>query len=189
MNLSSAKNLALNLIDFLAPHCHRIEIAGSIRRRKETVKDIELVCIPKLVDLTDMFGVPLAPFERSKLDRIDLKHLGHLVKDGPRQKQIRLPSGINLDLFIVLPPAQWGYIYCIRTGPADYSRWIVTPRKLNGALPSHLRAHHGAIWPASLPPSGGNEGGPTPIPTPEELDLFTLLKIPPTLPEHRRPLW
>ena len=31
----------------LAPHCERIEIAGSIRRLKPFVKDIEIVAIPK----------------------------------------------------------------------------------------------------------------------------------------------
>ncbi len=31
----------------LAPHCERIEIAGSIRRKKPHVKDIEIVAIPK----------------------------------------------------------------------------------------------------------------------------------------------
>lgn len=31
----------------LEPHCERIEIAGSIRRKKPEVKDIEIVAIPK----------------------------------------------------------------------------------------------------------------------------------------------
>ena len=36
------------LVSILAPFCERIEIAGSLRRLKPEVGDIELVVIPKL---------------------------------------------------------------------------------------------------------------------------------------------
>lgn len=48
MNLAQASALAGQLVEKLAPFCERIEVAGSVRRRKlEGIKDIELVAIPK----------------------------------------------------------------------------------------------------------------------------------------------
>ncbi len=48
MKLDKALEIAERTKKLLAPYCERIEIAGSIRRKKPEVKDIELVAIPKL---------------------------------------------------------------------------------------------------------------------------------------------
>jgi hypothetical protein len=55
MDRASALALAEQCRAALAPSCHRIEIAGSIRRGKPQVEDIELVALPKLVP-ADLFG-------------------------------------------------------------------------------------------------------------------------------------
>jgi len=48
MRLEIAQELAHGIRNQLAAHCERIEIAGSIRRRKaDDIKDVEIVCIPK----------------------------------------------------------------------------------------------------------------------------------------------
>lgn len=47
MNLDYAKQIAEALIEELRPYCERISIAGSIRRGKQEVKDIEIVAVPK----------------------------------------------------------------------------------------------------------------------------------------------
>ena len=47
MNLDRAKALAERIVEALRPHCERIEIAGSIRRERAEVNDIDLVLIPK----------------------------------------------------------------------------------------------------------------------------------------------
>lgn len=46
--LADARHVAEALVRELAPACDRIEIAGSIRRQKPWVSDIELVAIPQL---------------------------------------------------------------------------------------------------------------------------------------------
>lgn len=59
MSLREALGLARILADDLRPHCSRIEIAGSIRRGKAWVNDIEIVAIPKQVPVAaaeDLFG-------------------------------------------------------------------------------------------------------------------------------------
>jgi DNA polymerase/3'-5' exonuclease PolX len=47
MELERAQIIANQVKEKLEPYCERIETAGSIRRRRPWVKDIDLVCIPK----------------------------------------------------------------------------------------------------------------------------------------------
>ncbi len=46
MNLSDIEPIAQSLLEQLRSSCVRIEIAGSIRRRKADPRDIEIVVIP-----------------------------------------------------------------------------------------------------------------------------------------------
>ncbi|MHC4604512.1 MAG: nucleotidyltransferase family protein [Planctomycetota bacterium] len=133
MLLESAKVFAHRELERLEPHVIRAEIAGSIRREQRIVKDIEIVCIPK----GDMFGHPHLP------DGVFPD--GSYKKDGDKYKQIQLEN-IKLDLFIVTPPASWGVIFTIRTGPPKFSQWVVTQRDKGGALPSHASVKNGAVW-------------------------------------------
>jgi DNA polymerase/3'-5' exonuclease PolX len=48
--------------------------------------------------------------------------------------------GIQIDLFIVRPPAQWGPIISIRTGSAEYSKRLVTALRVKG-----LRCEDGQV--------------------------------------------
>ncbi|MCF7831727.1 MAG: hypothetical protein K9M36_02490 [Candidatus Pacebacteria bacterium] len=41
------EEIAKEIRDILAPYCQKIEIAGSIRRKKDVISDIDLVLIPK----------------------------------------------------------------------------------------------------------------------------------------------
>lgn len=48
MPLAEAQALAESLRDLLSASCVRLEIAGSVRRRRETIGDLELVAVPKM---------------------------------------------------------------------------------------------------------------------------------------------
>jgi DNA polymerase/3'-5' exonuclease PolX len=45
MELQQAQKIASQVIQTLKPFCERIEVAGSIRRKRPFVHDIDLVCI------------------------------------------------------------------------------------------------------------------------------------------------
>ena len=75
MELTKAREIADRIVVLLKPYCARVEIAGSIRRRKADVHDIEIVCLPKDELIFD-FNVP------GLFDCCDF------VKNGPRYKQI-----------------------------------------------------------------------------------------------------
>lgn len=145
VSLEYAEATANIIIDYLKPYCERIEIAGSIRRRKPEVGDIEICAIPKMVEVKDMFDIPVS--KRSLLDDVDYSRIGILLSNGSKYKKIQLPSAdITLDLFIVIYPAQWGVIFMIRTGSAEFSKMMVTRKCHGGRLPSIYIVKGGAVW-------------------------------------------
>lgn len=166
--LSVAKEKAAELLQLLKPACEKIDIAGSIRRDKPEVKDIEIVCHPKMA--LDLFGEPTiisGDLDYKLAELVNAGILQHSVKNGQKYKNFVVPPlGIKLDLFIVTPPAQYGFILTLRTGPGGFSQKIVTRRNKGGLLPSHLKVKDGAIW------DGNNV-----VPTPTEAAFFNLLEI------------
>lgn len=174
--LAEAQTIADAFVLAVLPFCEQAEVAGSVRRGKAEVGDIEIVLQPRLEPVYDLFGAPAG--HRDSLQGFVWSAWGQLVKNGPRFKQILTPQGVMLDVFIVRPPAQFGLIYLIRTGPAEFSRWVVTPQDKGGALPSHLRVRDGAIW-----------DGDDIVPTPTEADVFRVLGLDFIPPAERRPQW
>ncbi len=139
------------LLEQLRPVCTQIEIAGSLRRGKETAGDIEIVALPTfeqhvVAGQLDMFGggTPATVEQVSQLDKAleDLIVSKEIYREriythekgrwGEKQKTFwaALQVGedieyIQVDLFIVTPPAQWGPIFTIRTGPSDFGRALM----------------------------------------------------------------
>jgi len=180
MKLIEAKAIADKWIRYLSPACSRIEIAGSIRRGKAEPKDIEIVCQPKILTEPDLFDHAteinlLEMFFETNLFKVTG---AHFVKNGPRYKQLALVETIHLDLFIVLPPAQWGVQLLIRTGPADFSHWCVTQKRIGGGLPSYLKVKDGAVW-----------HGSKKLEMPEESDFFKVLGMDCVEPKARVAKW
>jgi len=105
MKIDEAKKIADKYVEILKPYCLRIEIAGSIRREKPEVGDIELIAIVK--------DIKKFSKEVNKLEK---------VKGNPTGKYTQriLPEGIKLDLFMA-NIRNWGLIFAIRTGSARYS--------------------------------------------------------------------
>ena len=105
MKLDQAQEIAEKVKEELAPHCFRIEIAGSIRRRKSEVKDIEIVAIPK------PFEVGLFQSGIATVVNQWQKVKGELPC---KYTQRILSEGIKLDLFFA-ERGNWGLIYAIRS--------------------------------------------------------------------------
>lgn len=161
MKLELALQIAEGIKSELEPHCERIEIAGSIRRRKPEVKDIEIVAIPKPYQ-TGLFEDGIATVV-NKWKKVK----GELPC---KYTQRILPSGIKLDLFFA-EKINWGLIYAIRTGSADYSHKVLaTTWKIKGykGIDGKLTVNGGKI-----------------VPIYEEKDLFDRLGIPYLDPEKR----
>ena len=112
--LAEALDIAANTLAILRPHCHKADLAGSIRRQSPTIGDLEIVCLP----------------DRSPLESTPLFTGGFAqavgqwpgIKGSPDGKytQRLFPCGLKLDLFMP-PPDGYGLILAIRTGSADWS--------------------------------------------------------------------
>lgn len=144
--LQEAVPLANRLREELLPYCHRVWTAGSIRRRKEFVGDIELVCIPKRGEISeapepqgqiDLFGgvapntAPQEPPDllTQYLDRECSLSFSAWDKRpavngrtsfGPRNKLL-LYDGTPVDVFSGTW-ASFGMLFFVRTGDAGWVR-------------------------------------------------------------------
>lgn len=146
MKLELAQSIAIKYLNLLKPFCKRIEIAGSIRREKPEVKDIEIVAIP--ADWLSFSHVV------DKLERIKGSAIG-------RYTQRKLPEGINLDLFMA-NERNWGLIFAIRTGSAEFSHKILA----SGWVKAGYKSIDGMLT------KNGKQ-----IEIREEVDLFNLIGI------------
>jgi len=79
MELEKAKAIAEQIRVLLRPACNRIEIAGSIRRRKPEVGDIELLCIPKYFAGVDQLDRELGALMIQRILGFRLNKLGSRV--------------------------------------------------------------------------------------------------------------
>jgi hypothetical protein len=164
-----ALDLARKLVDDLAPHVQRTKVVGSLRRQSATIPEIDILVEPRALQ-GDMFGV----------DGPDLQPIrgvaaswGEITKSGDRYMKILLSGAEDfpVDLFLCHPPAEWGSLLAIRTGPVELSTRAVSLLRGRGFL-----HEHGRVVDA--------KSGQT-VPTPDEETFFALAGLP-CLPATRR---
>jgi DNA polymerase/3'-5' exonuclease PolX len=128
--LARALEIAQQISELLAPVVARSKVAGSVRRQRPVIRDIEIVIEPRVnVDLLGHGHPDLAAVHRA------LRELGDWSKGGERYVKIANVlgnEGMDLDAFIVHPPAIWSVILAIRTGPAELGQWAVTRMRKYG---------------------------------------------------------
>lgn len=138
-------DLATKLARRLMPACQRVEIAGSIRRCKPMIGDIELVLIPKHV--TNLFGEPTGVTE---VDLLLQSWPIQIIKNGQKYKQIVFTGNsgtpYTVDLFIQPDPKTWGVNYLIRTGSSDFSHRMVTRHTQGGWMPDQYTVRDARVW-------------------------------------------
>jgi DNA polymerase/3'-5' exonuclease PolX len=118
--LIEAKKIAEDILEQLKPHCERIEIAGSIRRNKSDIGDVDLVMIPKNYE-TGLFSTGISTI----LDNFE-KVKGDLIY-GQTRNAIRIhPKGLKLDCYFC-ESDNYGLIKTIRTGSENFNRTILIP--------------------------------------------------------------
>lgn len=185
---AEARSVAVFLRDVLAPFCHRIEIAGSIRRQLPYVGDVELLLIPKkALPAQGFFDAIISgePVEMCDLaaDAIDglvesgvlkqRRNVNGSVIWGDRNKlAVHAASGIPVDLFFTSKQG-WFMSLVIRTGGKETNITLAT-----AALRHGLRLH---------PYEGGytNRSTGSMILCRSEAEVFTRVGLP-HVPPHKR---
>lgn len=125
MELEKAKAIAEKIKAVLESSCERVTIAGSIRRQKPDVGDIELLAIPKYIDGVDMLDAKIQTMIYFDMLGYRLNKLGSKVY-GPKNKLLlHLPSVIGVDIFSTTEEC-WPVALVVRTGGKSTNQEIAT---------------------------------------------------------------
>lgn len=115
MEIGKATTIAESIKQSLKGTCERIEIAGSIRRRKSDVGDIELLCIPLFDDIGDKLDQRLFVLVEMGMLHYRLNKKGATTY-GPKNKfMVHSASGIGVDIFSTTAEC-WPVALVVRTG-------------------------------------------------------------------------
>jgi len=158
LELAKGQEIAAEVIEHLSPYCQRIEVAGSIRRKTPTPRDIDIVLIP--VDPWNLEAEVLAlarPFQPKlsgeKLKRFDYK-------------------GAQVDLYYASPET-WATLLLIRTGSKENNIRLCSKAKRAGW---HLAASGAGFFDCT----GQRVAGDT------EESIYKALGLPYQEPEERK---
>ena len=114
IELERAQRIANAVIKRLSPYCSRIEVAGSVRRKKPQVHDIDFVLIPS---------------DPWKLHSEILK-LGQVRMSGSKVTRV-MAGSVQLDLYFA-DEKTWATLLLIRTGSAENNRRLCSRAKEMG---------------------------------------------------------
>jgi DNA polymerase/3'-5' exonuclease PolX len=176
--LAAAEQIAAAVIADLGPHCERISVAGSVRRRMREVGDLEVVAIPRVEQSGGLFGDQPVNL---LWEHLHMAGYCFMKGDNPSGRYYQLAiegivGGMQLDLFLA-DEDNFGLILLIRTGPAAFSAGMLAQWKRCQRI--------GKEQPGSkdgrLVTRAGN-----PVFTPEEAEVFRLCQMAYVPPEQRK---
>lgn len=136
LDLQSATDKAVKVVEFLSPFCERIEIAGSIRRRRPQPGDIDLVI------------QPLPGKLRYIKDRV-MSWKPQILEDGQINFLVMV-KGIQIDIFfadepgkdLFAEPSNFGSLLLCRTGSKEFNVWLCNQAKRKGL---HWNPYRGVV--------------------------------------------
>lgn len=114
IELERAQRATQEIVKRLSPYCQRIEVAGSIRRKKHQVNDIDLVLIPN--DLWNLYH--------------EIMRLGQVRMRGSKITRLSY-NDVQIDLYFATLET-WATLLLIRTGSAENNIRLATLAKKRG---------------------------------------------------------
>lgn len=172
--LKLAGAIAMEVAVQLGPVSKRLVIAGSIRRAKPMIGDIEMVIDPtiKTYDLLDKWIATGKALHRDG---------GPCWGAKARSMRWPMPDSryvtanyIQVDMFLQPDPATWGCNMFLRTGSAEFNMKMFRKRNRGGWMPDYLDMHDARIW-----------AGIKALDTPDEESIFALWGMEPVDPTKR----
>ena len=190
------------IVEELEPLCSRIEVAGSVRRRKEFVHDVEVLCIPKPGVAVSQQSAMLEDVEVAEIDDAVMQYLQPLIDQGvwslrmnvkgnrigfgkknrimhrawtwETTTTVEIPETVPTDIFMATDET-WAALMVIRTGPREWNQYAAK------------RAHQLGI---KLTVAGGGflKGGEL-VTCETEEEYFEILRVDYVDPIQRTPEW
>lgn len=164
MKLEEAEILADRIVDCIKHLCDpgKIVVVGSIRRKRATVHDIDIVLIPQQW------------MWNSIIHRLRRLTLAGIVKAGPKLATLKVPTGTTSETFSVdiykATPQTWGVLLLIRTGSTQHNITLCSRAQRMGMM---LSAKDGVIKDGKV------------IACRSEEEIFKALKMDFVAPEER----
>lgn len=126
MKLHQAKFIAEEKLIEIAPYCEASVIAGSVRRQRAVVNDVDIVCIPRTSEVKDLLG-DVTSVRNLLHEFLTREHGGTwVVGEGllpdACQFSIQLLT-TKMDLFLATKATWWTRLIC-RTGSQDHNIFI-----------------------------------------------------------------
>ena len=127
MILQKAQRMAETIVVELAPFCERITVAGSIRRQRPMVNDIDIVALPRIGQ------------EQAFRDRCMQR--ASVVTNAPQTLVVILENKVQLDIWIASPkgsdlfeprPCNYGSLLLVRTGSKAHNIHLINHAKSLG---------------------------------------------------------
>ncbi len=160
LSLAEAEGLANQIKAAVEVHCEKIEIAGSIRRRRPVIHDIDFVAIAK----SD------AEWQKINEELRKLKAKPNCAGSSLIKAYVPCQNGLFQVDFYRAKPSTYGITLLIRTGSADHNMWLAGVAISKGM---RLKYSEGLM----------KEGKP--IAGETEASVFAALNLPCTLPSER----
>jgi DNA polymerase (family 10) len=138
--LATADKFAARIRAEMEPFCERIEIAGSIRRRRPFVNDVDVVVLPK------------PHLEAGLRERVKLK-AERIITDGLQTLVVILTNDLQVDVWIAQPesrdllevkPSNFGSLLLCRTGSTEHNIYLIDHAKRRGLI---WNPYHGVFSP------------------------------------------
>lgn len=132
-------------------------VAGSVRRRKPEVGDIEIVAVPRPSG-HDLMGQASSNEIIDALDRMltsrRIRHPDDRRCWGTKMRRF-IYRETRIEFYLASQDG-WPVVLAIRTGPAEMSRRLVTERSYGGMLPDGYRVSvaDGRVYRKSVAPGG-----------------------------------
>lgn len=144
--IEEAVAVGVSLFGPLYPCCEEqegggyyLQMAGSVRRKRREVGDLEIVCVPKIGELPDgLFTKPGSLVDACLDDMIGkgilakrLNSLGQQSWGAKNKLAVHVETGLPVDFFMTTREAWFNYLVC-RTGGAETNTLIATAAQRRG---------------------------------------------------------
>ncbi len=137
---AAAIAVAKEIVTLINPVCDRLVVAGSLRRRKAMVGDVEILYIPRIetrkVDLLhtaeiDLVAEVLRQACASNILQPRIGKTGNTIWGDSNKLAVHVASGIPIDFFKT-DSERWANMLVCRTGSAENNIRIATAAQAKG---------------------------------------------------------